>query len=151
MPQEGESNCSFSTIVRPKLEYASASWDPHYEKEIAILRRVQRKAARFCLDASVSDMLKELEWDTSELRREKKNRLAVMYKLNENLMDTETEKYLLPNSQTRTRKRHPFKYRIPRISMDFFKFSFCLDPYGNGSICLLRLQILGRNKVLKSS
>ena len=76
-------------------------------------------------------MLKELEWDTLELRR-KKNRLALMYKLSHNLMDTETEKYLhvLPNSQTRTRKRHPFKYRIPRISMDVFMFSFYLDAYG---------------------
>ena len=54
-----------TTIVRPKLAYVSASLDPHYEKDIAILARVQRKAARFCLQnydrtASVSD----LEWDT---------------------------------------------------------------------------------------
>ena len=44
-----------------------------------LLERVQRKAARFCLQnynrtASVTDMLRELEWDTLEMRR-KKNRL----------------------------------------------------------------------------
>ena len=39
-------------------------------------------------------------------------------------MDTEAEKYLVPNSETKTRKSHAFKYRIPRISKDVFKFSF---------------------------
>ena len=43
-------------------------------------------------------------------------------------MDTEAEKYLVPDSDTRTRKSHAFKYRIPRISNDVLKFSFFLGP-----------------------
>ena len=35
--------------------------------------------------ASVTDMLRELEWDTLEMRR-KKNRLTVMYKLSHSLV-----------------------------------------------------------------
>ena len=32
------------SIVRPKLKYASASWDPHYKKDVYKLERAQRKA-----------------------------------------------------------------------------------------------------------
>ena len=46
-----------------------------YKKDISTLERVERKAARFCLQnfnktASVTDMLSELKWDTLEIRRE---------------------------------------------------------------------------------
>lgn len=36
-----------TSLVRPKLEYASTAWDPHYKKDIATLEKVQRKVARF--------------------------------------------------------------------------------------------------------
>ena len=56
-----------------------------------LLERVQRKAARFCLQnynrtASITDMLRELEWDTLEMTR-KKNRLTLTYKLSRSLVD----------------------------------------------------------------
>ena len=80
----------YCSIVGPNLEYASASWDPHYKKDVHTLKRVQRKAARFYLQnfnriTSVTDMLRELEWDTLEMRR-RKNRLTVMYKLSHSLV-----------------------------------------------------------------
>ncbi|CAH3112483.1 unnamed protein product, partial [Pocillopora meandrina] len=90
------------------------------------LERVQRKAARFCLQnfnktTSVTDMLSDLKWDTLETRK-KKNRLTLMYKL----IDINTEEHLIPNREKRTRNSHAFKYRIPKVSKDVFKFSFFL-------------------------
>ena len=97
-------------------------------KDILTLERVQRKAARFCLQnftktTSVTDMLSDLKWDTLETRR-KKNRLTLMYKLSHNLVDINTEEHLIPNSELRTRNSHAFKYRMPKVSKDVFKFSF---------------------------
>ena len=119
---------AYTSIVRPKLEYASASRDPHFKKDISVLERVQRKAARFCLQnfnktASVTHMLSDLNWDTLETRR-KKNRLTLMYKLSHNLVDINTEEHLIPNSEKRTHNSHAFKYRMPKVSKDVFKFSF---------------------------
>ena len=119
---------AYTSIVRPKLEYASASWDPYYKKDVSTLEKVQRKAARFCLQnynrtASVSDMIAKLEWDTLEKRR-KKNRLTLMYKLSHYLVDINPEEYLIPNTESRTRNSHSFKYRIPKVSKDVFKYSF---------------------------
>ncbi len=85
-------------------------------------------AAHFCLQnfnktASVIDMLSDLKWDTLKTRR-KKNRLTLMYKLSQNLVDMTTENHLIPNSEKRTRNSHAFKYRMPKVSKDIFKFSF---------------------------
>ena len=73
--------------------------------------------------ASMTDMLSDLKWDTLETRR-KKNRLTLMYKLSHNLVDINTEEHLIPNSELRTRNSHAFKYRMPKVSKDVFKFSF---------------------------
>lgn len=126
-PQEVK-EIAYRTIVRPKLEYASASWDPYYKKDIVKVESVQRKAARFCTQnyqqtASVTDMIKELGWDSLESRR-KKARLNLMYKLTHKLINIDTSKYLEIHSEMRTRGSHLFKYRIPKFYKDIFKFSF---------------------------
>ena len=54
----------------------------------------------------------------------KKNRLTLMYKLSHNLVDINTEEHLIPNSKLRQHNSHAFKYRLPKVSKDVFKFSF---------------------------
>ena len=82
-----------TSLVRPKLEYASAAWDPFLKKDISALEMVQRRAARFCSQnydryASVTDMIKDLGWTTLETRR-RQARLTLMYKLIHGLIDIE--------------------------------------------------------------
>ena len=118
----------YMSIVRPKLEYASSVWDPYTYKDKYMVERVQRKAAQFCLRnykpmESVTDMLKDLGWDTLELRR-KKARLTTMYKMSHNLLDMNLENHLVPHTETRTRGSHPFKFRVPKINKDVYKFSY---------------------------
>jgi hypothetical protein len=96
------------------------------------LQRVQRKAARFCSKnynhmamSSVTDMIKDLNWESLEVRR-KKARLTLLYKFSRNLVDVETiNNYLLGNNETRTRgSGHSYKYQVPKTTKDVFKFSF---------------------------
>ena len=38
---------AYPLMVRPVMEYASIVWDPHYQTQISILEKVQRRAARW--------------------------------------------------------------------------------------------------------
>ncbi len=96
---------AYKSSVLPTLEYASAAWDPHYEKDNQKLERVQRKAARFCAGncASVTDMLQELNWETLATRR-KTDRLSFMYNFFFlNLKEFSVAAHLIPHKERRTR------------------------------------------------
>ena len=38
---------TYTTMVRPVLDYASTVWDPHHQGDIKILEQVQQRAARY--------------------------------------------------------------------------------------------------------
>ena len=67
---------AYFSLVRPLIEYASSVWDPHELGLKRELEKVQRKGARFVKrrydrEISVSGLMKELEWEPLEKRRER--------------------------------------------------------------------------------
>ena len=73
----------YKTLVRPMLEYASASCDPHCLKHIKTLERIQRQAARLCTQnysrepGTVTQLLKDLQCDTVHTRRKVKRLIII--------------------------------------------------------------------------
>ena len=119
---------AYTSLVRPKLEYASVAWDPFLKKDISALERVQRKAARFCSQnynryASVTDMIEDLRWTTLEMRR-RQFRFTLMYKLTHGLIDIDSRKYLIQHSESRTRVSHQFNFAYHMQIKTFLNFRF---------------------------
>ena len=97
----------YTALVRPKLEYACAIWDPHHQVHIDNLEKVQKRGARFVtnnyrMETGNSEFnLNELEWPKLEERR-LENRLNLLQKARLKLVDIPTDHLLL--RQTRTRR-----------------------------------------------
>ena len=76
---------TYTTLVRPVLEYTSTIWDPYNQQEIQQLEHVQRQAARFATGnyysrdpGRVTSMLHQLGWEPLEHRRAR-NRVIMLY------------------------------------------------------------------------
>ena len=75
---------AFSSLVRPHLEYASASWDPYMARDTQQLEGVQCHSAQFLhkdyrSTTSLSQLLSYLNWSPLSSRR-KISRLVIFYK-----------------------------------------------------------------------
>ena len=100
---------AYLTLVRSTLEYGSIIWDPHLQKDVDKLEKIQRQAARFITrdyfsrdPGCVTKMLKDLELPTLQDRR-RHLRLTFLYKVAEGLIPSlPPDKYL----KTIKNKRH---------------------------------------------
>ena len=78
---------AYVALVRSTLEYGAVVWDPHLEKDITKIEKIQRKAARFIKSdyksrnpGCVTDMLNDLNLPTLQERRKDK-RLSFLYNI----------------------------------------------------------------------
>ena len=84
---------AYQSLVRPKLEYSSTTWNPQQVTQKRQIEQVQRNAARFVSNkpfnyqnpTSVTSMIQQLNWPTLEARRRSSD-LVLMYKVVHNLV-----------------------------------------------------------------
>ena len=99
---------SYTTMVRPILEYSAAVWDHHLQKEKTPLEMIQCWAARFTTNnyyertpGCVNSMLQDLQWESLEERRQR-NRLNLLHKINNNIVSININNFVRRND-SRTR------------------------------------------------
>ena len=114
-PQSCKKN-AYIALVRSKLEYACVVWDPYFQKDINLIERTQKKAARFITGnyrsrdpGSMTQMLANLKLDPLISRR-KNNRLALFYKIVQgNVPGLPSSDFLTPMTSRRTIRAKQFE------------------------------------------
>ena len=101
-------------LVRPTVEYASALWDPHLQKDKHKLEMVKRRLARFVTNqysnrSFVTDKLEQLKWTPLEDRR-KDARLLMLYKIrNQEVNISASHKLIPPDRISRNTSTNSFQ------------------------------------------
>ena len=118
---------AFKTLVRPQIEYASTIWDPFTQENQNKIEMVKRRAARFVCnnygrEASVTTMLDELGWRSLKQRRADQ-RLIMLYKIVNNLVEVDLSKELIPLTR-HFRNSHAKSFRIPYEKKTYLQYSF---------------------------
>ena len=116
-----------NTLIRPKVEYSSAVWDPYTKENIDKIERVQRRAARYVYNnydysSSVTTMLENLKWQPLEERR-MNTRLCLLYKAVNGLVAIPVQQYLIPLNRP-SRHSNSLSFQLFSTRHDYFKYSF---------------------------
>ena len=118
---------TYTTLVRPQLEYAAAVWDPYTTVKRSQLEMVQRRAARYVFrdysrESHVTPMLQRLGWRSLEQRRAD-IRLIFLYKSIHGLVAVDFSRDLI--RQTReSRRSHPMSFISINDTKNYLQNSF---------------------------
>ena len=119
----------YFSYIRPIIEYADVVWDNCSKNDKLLLDKIQNEAMRIVSGAtksvSISNLYKELGWDTLGQRREK-HRLIQYFKM----FHTQTPQYLSNLIPQPVMNRSTYDLRnntnldIPLVNSDLYKNSF---------------------------
>ncbi|XP_072048299.1 uncharacterized protein [Amphiura filiformis] len=118
---------AYQALVRPNLEYASAAWNPYVKQQVNALEAVQRQAARFVYNnyerqASVTQMLQRLEWDSLATRR-LLNQNTMFFKIHHGLVNIPFPSTVLP-SVRQGRACNIYSYQAIQPRVNTYRYSF---------------------------
>jgi hypothetical protein len=119
---------AYTTLVRPKLEYATEAWSPYTAKYIKRLEAVQNSAARFCYKnysrtQSVSALVQQLKWESLQRRRQLAD-VTLFYKIQNNIVRIPFPPSVAATPYLSTRHNHQFVKLVPHATINAFKYSF---------------------------
>lgn len=115
----------YKSLVRPHLEYAIQAWNPHLQKDILLLEKVQRRATKMILSLKYlpyEQRLTKLNLTTLDDRRLRGD-LIETFKLLNGYEDIDPNKFFTRNRQERTRG-HRLKLFAPYARLDCRKYNF---------------------------
>lgn len=119
---------AYTSLIRPKLEYACIVWDPYTKTNINALEMIQRRAVRFIfskyrINDSPTALMKHHNIQTLQLRR-KIHRLKFLFQPKNNCFSLNPQAYVSPLTARRTRHRHDLSLTPYSTRTNLFKFSF---------------------------
>lgn len=119
---------AYTSIIRPRLEYACTVWDPHTKSNINALEMIQRKSVRFIFSSyrpsdSPTRLMEEHGIPTLQSRRQIQ-RLKFLFLLKNNKLSLKPEEFLQPLTSRQTRHRHLESLTPYSARTNIFKFSF---------------------------
>jgi len=118
---------AYKVLVRPKLEFAAAAWNPYASGQVKSLESIQRQAARFVTNnfdrrASVTEMLQGLQWVSLSTRR-LLHQCSMFYKIRYGLVNISFPSCVVDLSRP-SRTVNSCGYQTIQTRVNSFKYSF---------------------------
>jgi len=114
----------YNAYVRPHLEYCVQAWSPHYQKDLIMLEKVQRRATKLISGFKRLDYetrLRELDMFSLK-RRYKRGDMIEVYKIFEGLDNLNVSDYF--ELDRGGRRGHSRKLKVKSARLEIRKYSF---------------------------